>query len=247
MTDLSKVSNKELFDELYRRYKCSNSPYRQIMFLGPPGSGKGTQGPRLAKEYCLCHLSVGDLLRAEVKSGSKHGLKLQEIISKGTYMPDEDVLELLKMKMATPECRKGALIDGFSVTIDRARKLDALNQKEGIRIDKVFNFVIPDEKLIERIEGRRLHPESGRTYHIKYNPPKVEGVDDVTGEKLIQRNDDTREILVRRLENYRKHIAPVLTYYKGRNSLCSVDATKSIDEVYEEIKKQMPQGKEKLT
>lgn len=194
--DLKSVTDQQLFEEFKRRMRCSEKPKQNVIFLGPPGAGKGTQGPKLGEEYCWCNLATGDMLREAVSKGTPLGLKAKDIMNRGDLVPDDLIVGLIKDKMNVPECSRGFILDGFPRTMKQAEKLDEILTQEGSQIDKVFKFNVKDELLTERITGRRIHKKSGRSYHLKYNPPKVDGKDDITGEDLMQRKDDTKETLV---------------------------------------------------
>lgn len=153
--------------------------------IGPPGSGKGTQAPQIKDDLCLCHLATGDMLRDAVAAGTELGKKAKEIMDRGDLVSDEIVIGLIDNAMNQPECERGLLLDGFPRTAVQAEKLDDMLSNKNKKIDRVLEFKVNDEILIERIEGRRVHTPSGRSYHTKFNPPKVEGVDDITGEPLI--------------------------------------------------------------
>ncbi len=193
---------EDLFAEIRRRYECTKKPLMNIIMIGPPGSGKGTQAPLLKDDLCLCHIATGDLLRDAVASGSDLGKQAKHIMEKGELVPDELVIGLIKGALDQPECERGVLLDGFPRTDVQAEKLDKMFKNKGLKIDKAIEFKVNDDVLIERIEGRRVHPPSGRSYHMKFNPPKVAGKDDITGEPLIQRKDDNAEVLKKRMHAY---------------------------------------------
>lgn len=153
--------------------------------IGPPGSGKGTQAPRIKDELCLCQLSTGDMLRDAVAQGTELGKKAKEIMDRGELVSDEIVIGLIDEASKQPECEKGLLLDGFPRTAVQAEKLDQMLSTKGRKVDRAIEFKVNDDILVERIEGRRIHAQSGRSYHVKFNPPKTEGVDDLTGEALI--------------------------------------------------------------
>mmetsp|Transcript_39927 Transcript_39927/g.45819 ORF Transcript_39927/g.45819 Transcript_39927/m.45819 type:complete len:214 (-) Transcript_39927:33-674(-) len=203
--------------------------------VGPPGSGKGTHGAKIMDDLCLCHLSTGDLLRNAVASGSETGLKAKAIMAKGQLVPDELVISLITDALDWPECERGMLFDGFPRTLAQAKTLDALFVSRNKKVDHVLEFDVPDDALVERITGRRVHPASGRTYHVTLNPPKVEGKDDVTGEPLIQRADDTEEVLRQRLVSYHTLTEPILDYYEVQGLLKTFDANRPMDIVWAEI------------
>lgn len=200
--DIRSVSDKELFEEFKRRMQCSAYPKKRILMVGPPGAGKGTQTPFLSEKYCWCTISTGDMLREAVRNKTELGQKAESIMNKGDLVPDNLILGLIEDKITQPECRYGYIFDGFPRTYNQAMQLDSLLESRGEKLDKVIEFKVKDENLIERITGRRIHPQSGRSYHLKFNPPKVEGKDDITGEDLIQRKDDNESILVNRLKQY---------------------------------------------
>ena len=183
--DLSTVSDKLLFEEFKRRMNCSQNPKRRVLFIGPPGGGKGTQTPKLVDKFCWCAISTGDMLRAAVAKGTELGKQAKAIMNRGDLVPDNLIVNLIKDKISSPECRYGFVLDGFPRTLTQAKALDEMLGKDNTALDKIFHFNVKDEVLEERIVGRRIHKPSGRSYHLKFNPPKVEGLDDVTGEKLI--------------------------------------------------------------
>jgi len=208
----------------------------RAVLLGPPGSGKGTQSPRLKEEYSVCHLATGDLLRAEIGSGSQLGTEIKSVIDQGKLVSDELVLRMVADNLDKPECKNGFLLDGFPRTIGQAEKLDIMLEKRKEPLDKVVEFGIDDSLLVRRICGRWFHLASGRSYHEEFHPPRVPGKDDVTGEVLVRRNDDNPEVLKKRLEQYHSLTSPLVEYYKARNLHSKVDASQSANTVFAEIK-----------
>lgn len=190
--------------------------FRRTIFFGPPGAGKGTQAPIIKEEYCLCHLSTGDMLREAVKQGTEMGKKAKAVMDAGKLVGDEIVAGIVAEAIQGKECSKGFILDGFPRTVNQAKILDQLLNEKNQSIDKVLNLSIDDELLIKRVTGRLIHPASGRTYNIYFNPPKEEGKDDVTGEPLIKRSDDTEEKLRVRLEEFHNKTQPVLDYYGSK-------------------------------
>lgn len=233
--NLRNLSFDTLFDEVKRRYECTKRPAMNVVMIGPPGSGKGTQGPVIKDDLCVCHLATGDMLRDAVKAGTELGKQADGIMKRGELVPDELVIGLINDNLSNPECERGVLLDGFPRTVAQAEKLDQMFASRNMNIDRVLEFKVNEEVLVERIEGRRIHAGSGRSYHTKFNPPKVEGKDDVTGEDLMQRKDDTREALEKRMGSYNKSTMPILDYYKSRGTLRSLNATAPINDVKAEI------------
>ena len=182
----------------------------RLILLGGPGAGKGTQANYIKEQYQIPQISTGDMLRAAVKAGTDLGKKAKEYMDSGGLVPDDVIIGLVKERIKQPDCHKGFLFDGFPRTIPQA---DAMKEA-GVPIDAVVDIDVPDEEIIRRMSGRRVHLASGRTYHLVFNPPKVEGKDDVTGEPLIQRDDDKEETVRKRLQVYHDQTEPLIGYYK---------------------------------
>ena len=202
-----------------------------MILIGAPGSGKGTQAPAIVDKLCVCHLATGDMLRAAVKADTELGRKADGIMKAGQLVPDDLVIGLINDNMDLPQCESGILLDGFPRTVEQGKALGEMMKSRGKKIDKVLNFEVDEEKLAERICGRRVHAASGRSYHLTFNPPKVEGKDDVTGEDLMHRKDDTREALASRLNSFHKSTNPVIEYYKSKGNLANIDGMQSINDV----------------
>lgn len=182
----------------------------RLILLGAPGAGKGTQAAFICQKYGIPQISTGDMLRAAVKAGTPLGLAAKQVMDAGGLVSDDIIIGLVKDRIAQPDCASGFLFDGFPRTIPQAEAM----RQAGVKLDVVLEIDVPFEAIIERMSGRRVHPASGRTYHIKYNPPKVEGKDDVTGEDLIQRDDDKEETVRKRLEVYAAQTRPLVDYYR---------------------------------
>jgi len=209
----------------------------RAVLLGPPGSGKGTQSPRLKADYHVCHLATGDLLRAEIGSGSVLGSEIKAVIDQGKLVSDELVLRMVADNLDKPDCKNGFLLDGFPRTIGQAEKLDVMLEKRKEPLNSVVEFAIDDSLLVRRICGRWFHLASGRSYHEEFHPPRVPGVDDITGEPLVRRNDDNPEVLVKRLEQYHSLTAPLVEYYQKRGLHNKVDASQQANTVFAAIQK----------
>lgn len=209
----------------------------RIIFTGPPGSGKGTQAPKIKEEFGLAHLSTGDMLRDAVAKGTELGKQAKSIMDDGKLVSDQLVTEIVGEAIHRPDCKKGFILDGFPRTVDQANLLDELLRKETSEIDCVINLVVDDELLIKRITGRLIHPASGRSYNVYFNPPKVEGVDDLTGEPLVKRGDDTEEKLRTRLEEFHAKTKPVLTHYAEK--VVDVPADGDMETITENVRKAM--------
>ena len=181
----------------------------KILLLGPPGAGKGTQANVLMHEFGIPQISTGDMLRAAVKSGSPLGKELKQVMDAGELVSDDLILELVKERITQDDCRNGYLFDGFPRTIAQAEGM----KQNGIDVEYVIELQVDDEEIIKRMSGRRIHPGSGRSYHVEFNPPREEGKDDVTGEPLVQRDDDKEETVRKRLEVYHQQTSPLIEYY----------------------------------
>ena len=183
----------------------------RLILLGAPGAGKGTQAAFICQKYGIPQITTGDMLRAAVKAGTPLGVEAKKVMDAGGLVSDDIIIGLVKERIAQPDCANGFLFDGFPRTIPQA---DAM-KSAGVGLDFVLEIDVPDAAIIERMSGRRVHVASGRTYHVKYNPPKAEGVDDVTGEPLIQRDDDREETVLKRLQIYQSQTRPLVEYYSA--------------------------------
>jgi len=183
----------------------------RIILLGAPGAGKGTQANYIKEKFGIPQISTGDMLRAVVKAGTQLGLEAKKFMDAGSLVPDEVIIGLVKERIKDADCVNGFLFDGFPRTIPQAEAM----KQAGVDIDYVVEIDVPDEEIIKRMSGRRAHLPSGRTYHIVFNPPKVEGKDDLTGEDLVQRDDDREETVVKRLEVYHSQTRPLVEYYSS--------------------------------
>jgi adenylate kinase len=183
-----------------------------IILLGAPGVGKGTQAQFMTENYSIPQISTGDMLREAIKAGSELGLRVKSVMDSGALVTDEIIIDLVKERITQQDCSNGFLLDGFPRTIPQAEALVAAD----VNIDGVIEIKVPDEEIVSRLSGRRVHVDSGRVYHVIYNPPKVEGKDDVTGEDLIQRADDSEDTVQERLKVYREQTEPLVTFYQER-------------------------------
>jgi len=181
----------------------------RLILLGPPGAGKGTQAATICQAYGIPQISTGDMLRAAVKAGTPLGLAAKRVMDSGSLVSDDIIIGLVKERIAQPDCANGFLFDGFPRTIPQAEAMKAA----GVKIDVVLEIDVPDASIIERMSGRRVHVASGRTYHVKFNPPKAAGKDDITGEPLIQREDDKEDTVRKRLQVYQSQTRPLVEYY----------------------------------
>ena len=196
----------------------------RLILLGGPGAGKGTQANLVKDKYRIPQISTGDMLRAALKEGTELGLKAKEYMDAGKLVPDDVIIGLVKERIKEPDCESGFLFDGFPRTIPQA---DAMKEA-GVPIEAVVDIDVPDEEIIKRMSGRRVHLASGRTYHIVFNPPKEEGKDDETGEPLIQRDDDQEETVRKRLDVYHAQTEPLVGYYKDWEATGESEAPKYI-------------------
>ncbi|HSA88392.1 MAG TPA: adenylate kinase [Burkholderiales bacterium] len=182
----------------------------RVILLGPPGAGKGTLANAICEKFGIPQISTGDMLRAAIKAGTPLGRQAKTVIDAGQLVSDDIIVSLVRERLKQPDSRRGYLFDGFPRTIPQAEAID----HEEVAIDHVLEIDVPDEEIITRMSGRRVHPGSGRVYHVKFNPPKVEGRDDVTGEPLVQREDDREDTVRKRLEVYRAQTRPLIDYYR---------------------------------
>ena len=215
----------------------------RIILLGAPGAGKGTQAAFIKDKFNIPQVSTGDMLRAAVREGSALGLEAKKVMDAGELVSDELIMGLVKDRISRDDCRHGYLFDGFPRTLGQAEAM----QRENIRIDCVVEIVVADEEIIKRLGGRRVHPGSGRVYHVLFNPPQQPGIDDVSGEALVQRQDDTEATVRKRLQVYHEQTAPLVRFYRG---LIGRDApaylrTDGVGDV-REITKNLLEGLEKL-
>ena len=201
------------------------------ILLGPPGAGKGTQAPQLAEKFCACHLATGDMLRAVASEPTDLGRRVKETMNEGKLVSDSLMIEMIENALGKPECKEGYILDGFPRTVPQAEALEEMTERMRRAIDAVVEMRIDDSLLVERITGRLIHKPSGRSYHVKFNPPKIAMTDDVTGEPLIRRSDDNAKTLEKRLGGYHKMTSPLVVFYKQRGLHSVVDASCQPQEV----------------
>ncbi len=208
----------------------------RIILLGAPGAGKGTQAQFLMDRFGIPQISTGDMLRAAIKAGTPLGLKAKEVMDNGQLVSDDIIIGLVQERIAQADCAKGFLLDGFPRTIPQADAMKAA----GVAVDFVLEFDVPDEEIVKRMSGRRVHPGSGRVYHVVFNPPKAVGKDDVTGEDLVIRADDEETTVRKRLDIYHQQTEPLVGYYKGeaaagRTRYERLDGTQAVDAVSQKL------------
>ena len=208
----------------------------KLLIMGRPGAGKGTQAVNIKEYYNIPHISTGDMFRAAIKNQTKLGLLAKSYMDQGGLVPDEVTIGLVKERLLEDDCKNGFLLDGFPRTIAQAEALDEFLNTNGIKLDAVLDVNVPAEKLIRRMVGRRVCKTCGATFHVEFNAPKVEGICDNCGAKLIQRPDDTEETAVNRLAVYDQNTAPLLDFYAKKNLLKTVNGDQPLDKVFDDIK-----------
>lgn len=206
-----------------------------LILMGLPGAGKGTQAERIVKEYGVPHISTGDMFRAAMKNETELGLKAKSFMDAGELVPDEVTIGIVRDRLAMDDCKNGFLLDGFPRTVAQAEALEELLDSMGRKIDFVLNVDVPEKLLMDRLTGRRVSPTSGKTYHVIFNPPKVEGICDVDGKELIQRDDDKPETVKKRLEVNQKQAKPLVDFYTKKGYLRDINGDQDIDKVFEDI------------
>ncbi len=211
----------------------------RLVLLGPPGAGKGTQASNIVEKYGIPHISTGDIFRANIKEGTALGQEAKSYMDKGLLVPDALVVSIVKDRLLKDDCKQGFLLDGFPRTVNQAEALDSELEKMGINLDRVINIDADADILIERAVGRRICKECGATYHIKFNPPKVEGICDKDNGVLYQRDDDVEETVSTRIRVYMEQTQPLIEYYNQRGLLLNVDGTQAIDAVFTVISEEL--------
>ena len=207
----------------------------KLVILGPPGAGKGTQADFIIKKYNIPHISTGDIFRENIKNNTELGKKAKAYMDKGLLVPDEVVIEIVQDRIVKDDCKDGFLLDGFPRTVAQAVSLDAELDKLGTKLDRVININVDQSILVDRAVGRRICKTCGATYHIKYNPPKVEGICDIDQTPLIQRDDDVKETVETRIQVYFDQTSPLIDYYHAQGLLLDINGDQDIKKVFEDI------------
>ncbi|MBU6081172.1 MULTISPECIES: adenylate kinase [Allobacillus] len=206
-----------------------------LILMGLPGAGKGTQAEKIVEKYAIPHISTGDMFRSAIKEGTALGNEAKTYMDKGELVPDEVTIGIVKERLSKPDCEKGFLLDGFPRTVAQAEALERLLNELNTKLDYVLHVKVPTEKLIERLTGRRICPTCGATYHVEFNPPKQEGICDHDGTELIQREDDQPETVKNRLDVNIEQTQPLLDFYEDKGYLVAIDGDQDIDEVFNQI------------
>jgi len=206
-----------------------------IILMGLPGAGKGTQASKIIKKYPIPHISTGDMFRLAIKNGTELGNEAKSYMDRGELVPDEVTVGIVKERLSQSDAREGFLLDGFPRTVEQAEALNRIMDELDTKIDRTVNVEVPEEELMNRLTGRRICEVCGTTYHLVFNPPKQEGVCDLDGGKLYQREDDNPETVANRLEVNIKQTAPLLDFYENQGVLVNVDGARDIDEVFNDI------------
>ena len=207
--------------------------------MGPPGAGKGTQAANLVNEFAIPHISTGDMFRAAVKEGTERGKQAKACMDAGKLVPDEVTIGIVRERLAKPDCEKGFILDGFPRTVEQADALTGILKEIGLKLTRVLNINVPAAELIERAVGRRICKKCGATYHIKFNPTKVEGICDACGGELFQRADDSEKTMKSRLSVYEAQTKPLIEYYQKAGLYTEVDGRQAIDKVFADVVKSL--------
>lgn len=215
----------------------------RLIFLGPPGVGKGTQAQRLSETYKVPKISTGDILREAVHKNTSLGVKAKSFIDAGMLVPDDVVIEIVRERLKEPDCPKGYIMDGFPRTIEQAEALGKMLRETGSVIQQVLNFQLSDEELVRRLSGRRSCPHCQTVYNLAFNPPKQEGVCDQCKSPLVQRSDDEPRTILKRLEVYQRQTRPLISYYEGQKLLTNINAAGSVEDVFKRVISAVQKGK----
>lgn len=207
----------------------------KIILLGPPGAGKGTQAKSISNRYDIPHISTGDIFRKNISENTPLGIEAKSFMDKGLLVPDEVTINMVKVRLTSEDCKQGYLLDGFPRTVEQAIALEEFLAQRGEKIDTALLIEVPSSFILERMTGRRVCPSCGASYHVKFNPPTIEKKCNLCGGDVIQRKDDTVEIVDDRLKVYEAQTQPLIEFYGGRDQLSKVDGTKAINEVFEDI------------
>lgn len=210
-----------------------------LILLGPPGAGKGTQAKLISSNFNVPHISTGDIFRANISQNTELGIRAKQYMDKGLLVPDEVTIDIVKDRLTKDDCKNGFLLDGFPRTVKQAEALDEFLNDNGSVIDASILIDVPKENIFERMTGRRVCSKCGASYHIKFNPPKVEGKCDLCGSEVVQRKDDSEETVKERLDVYDKQTQPLVEYYKSKKVLKPVDGAQDINKVFEDIKESL--------